>query len=292
MRFTKMHALGNNYIYVDAFQEPLKDSELPMLARAVSDVRRGIGSDGLIVIGPSQTAAVRMRIFNADGSEAETCGNGLRCVAKYVYEHGYTDSEEFPIEVKTGVVWAAVHRSVGRVERVTIDMGEASFGASAVGFTGITDAEDPYRGRVQTPAGEFVGSFVSMGNPHFVIRCADATAAPVAEAGPYIERHPDFPQRINVEFVSPRGRDELDFRVWERGSGITYACGTGACASVAAGVREGWLASCVRVHLLGGDLDIEVQDGRVWMTGEAVEVMSGEFVWPQASEAVEVHPAI
>jgi diaminopimelate epimerase len=275
-----MHALGNNYIYVDEFEQGLPESDLPALARAVSDVRRGIGSDGLILIGPSQRAQVRMRIFNADGSEAENCGNGLRCVAKYAYERGYTTGEEFTIEVKTGVVVARVHPRAGRVNQVTIDMGEARFGAAAVGYIGPVASEDPAQATVATAAGEFSGTLVSMGNPHFVVFCAQADAVPIAEIGPQIERHPDFPHRVNVEFVSPRGRDELDFRVWERGSGITYACGTGACASVAAGVRQRLLNPRVTVHLLGGDLEIEVYDDHVWMTGEAIEVMRGEYEWP------------
>ncbi|MCL6627292.1 diaminopimelate epimerase [Alicyclobacillus shizuokensis] len=286
MRFTKMHALGNNYIYIDEFQESMAAVDLPALARAVSDVRRGIGSDGLILIGPSERATVRMRMWNADGSESETCGNGLRCVAKYAYEHGYTEAEEFPIEVKTGVVMARVWVRGGRVERVTIDMGRPRFGAEAVGFRGEVEAAEPSRASVSTPVGTFSGTLVSMGNPHFVIRSAQAAAVPLAEVGPHIEGHPDFAHRVNVEFVTPRSDRELDFRVWERGSGITLACGTGACASVAAGVREGWLCPRVVVHLEGGDLDIQVDDeGRVWMTGEAVEVMSGDFVWPRREDA-------
>jgi diaminopimelate epimerase len=278
MRFAKMHALGNNYIYVSQFEERLTEEELPSLAVAVSDVRRGIGSDGLILIGPSTVADVRMRIFNADGSEAENCGNGLRCVAKYVFEHGYVQSPTFTIEVEAGIVTASVHATEGaRVDRVTIDMGRVSFDPVDVGYIGSAFEGD----EVAVGVGDevFLGSLVSVGNPHYVSFVPDASAVAVEHIGPHIERHPDFPKRINVEFVSVRGRNEIDFRVWERGSGITHACGTGACASVAAGIRRGLLDEKVIVHLLGGDLEIELKDGHVWMTGEAVEVLTGDFHW-------------
>jgi diaminopimelate epimerase len=284
LQITKMHALGNNYIYVSEFEESLDDASLADLAVAVSDIRRGIGSDGLILIGPSNVADVRMRIFNADGSEAENCGNGLRCVAKYAYEHKYVSDTRMRIEVKTGVVEAEVHTGAdGKVHSVTVDMGVPQFGAQHVHYQGPPTSGDD----VTLAVGDatFTGTLVSVGNPHFVTFVEDALTAPVAEVGPLIERHPYFPQRLNVEFVTPRHRNELDFRVWERGSGITYACGTGACASVAAGVRQGRLDNRVTVHLLGGDLHIEVSDGRVYMTGEAVEVMRGEYLWPRVSGA-------
>lgn len=275
MKVTKMHGLGNNYIYISEFEEGLDESELAPLAVALSDVRKGIGSDGMILIGPSQQADVRMRIFNADGSEAENCGNGLRCVAKYAVDHGYVAKDELTIETKLSVVQAYVHRSASEaVDRVTVDMGELAFGADAVGYTGTASGETA---TVKVDGAEYRGHLVSVGNPHFVCFVDDAVNLPVAEIGPQIERHPDFPNRINVEFVTPKGAQELDFRVWERGSGITYACGTGACASVAAGVQLGHLNGLVQVHLLGGDLEIEVKDKRVWMTGEAVEVFSGDY---------------
>jgi diaminopimelate epimerase len=283
IQITKMHALGNNYIYVSEFEEPLPESSLAPLARAVSDVRRGIGSDGLILIGPSTKADVRMRIFNADGSEAENCGNGLRCVAKYAYERGYVTQPQFRIEVKTGVVEATVHTSgKGTVERVTVDMGLPRFGPDAVPYRGPVGEGDAVTVEVDQRA--FTGTLVSMGNPHFVSFVADVDGVPIHQVGPKIECHDWFPERINVEFVAPRNRAELDFRVWERGSGVTYACGTGACASVAAGVRLGKLESRVTVHLLGGDLDIELAGERVYMTGEAVEVLRGEYWWPESEE--------
>lgn len=312
LKVTKMHALGNNYIYISEFEEELHEAELPDLARALSDVRKGIGSDGMILIGPSESAQVRMRIFNADGSEAETCGNGLRCVAKYAFERGYVENTEFSIETKAGIVQALVHvagensasatqvaqvaqaaqgarlnknelgRREGSVQRVTIDMGEPRFGAGAVNYEGPHTADEE-AATITIGEDAYTGTLVSMGNPHFVSFVEDVENVAVATIGPQLEQHAYFPNRINVEFVAAVGRDELDFRVWERGSGITYACGTGACASVAAGVLSGRLDSRVTVHLLGGDLEIEIRDGRVLMTGEAVHVMSGEFAWPRAN---------
>lgn len=282
MKFTKMHGLGNNYIYVSQFEEALREEELSQLAMDISDVRKGIGSDGLILIGPSGKADVRMRIFNADGSEAENCGNGLRCVAKYAYEHGYIQERTFRIEVKTGIVEATVHESAdGLVHRVTVDMGEAAFGPGPVQYAG-TSAEGE-EVTVMSNGEAFRGTLVSVGNPHFVTFVPNAVQVPVEHFGPVIETSPDFPTRINVEFVTPKTRNELDFRVWERGSGITYACGTGACASVAAGVRQGLLDNQVIVHLLGGDLEIEIRNQRIYMTGEAVEVCTGEYRWTPVS---------
>jgi diaminopimelate epimerase len=279
MRVTKMQALGNNYVYVSEFEETIAEHSLRDLAIQVSDVRFGIGSDGLILIGPSTVADVRMRIFNADGSEAENCGNGLRCVAKYAYEHGYVTNTKMRIEVKTGVVEAFVHvLADGRVDVVTVDMGVPQFGPGPVVYHGNRQAGD----EVVVAAGdrEYTGTLVSVGNPHFVTFVEDAATFPVKETGPDIETHADFPTRLNVEFVTPKNRGELDFRVWERGSGITYACGTGACASVAAGVKLGKLDKLVTVHLLGGDLKIELKNGRIFMTGEAEEVFAGDYYTP------------
>ncbi|WP_258110700.1 diaminopimelate epimerase [Alicyclobacillus sp. SP_1] len=279
MKVTKMHGLGNNYIYVSEWDEVLQNVDFRKLAKAVSDVRKGIGSDGLIVVSKSSLADVRMRIFNADGSEAENCGNGLRCVAKYAFERGYVgDKQAFSIETKAGVY--AVHvevDSLGKVPRVTVDMGAVSFEPKDVGYVGRMSSA----GLAEISLGDetYSGHVVSVGNPHFVVFVKDAVNFPVAEIGPSLENHPHFLNRTNVEFVTAQSANELDFRVWERGSGITYACGTGACASVAAGIRAGVLKENVVVHLLGGDLQISVQDGRIWMTGDAVEVLTGEYLW-------------
>ncbi|MDP9728254.1 diaminopimelate epimerase [Alicyclobacillus sp. TC] len=276
MKVTKMHALGNNYIYISEFEEKLTNYQLSDLAVQLSDVRKGIGSDGMILIGPSQRADIRMRIFNADGSEAENCGNGLRCVAKYAYEHGYVHGQtNFQIETKAGIVDATVYPDAkGYVPSVTVDMGTVQFGPEAVGFRG--EADRAGRASIEVNGDIYSGYLVSVGNPHFVQFVENAKEYPVEEIGPKIEHHPSFIHRTNVEFVTPKTPYELDFRVWERGSGITFACGTGACASVAAGVAAGLLAEQVTVHLLGGDLRIEIRNGRVLMTGEAVEVFTGE----------------
>lgn len=278
LRVAKMHALGNNYIYVEEHEIAAIRHRLPDLAKTVSDVRKGIGSDGLIIIGSSTVADVRMQIFNADGSEAENCGNGLRCVAKYAYEQGLVSKQEFHVETKGGVFQAKVWLDAcGTVPKVTVNMGPMRLGPQQVPYSG--PAVVNHEVAVQVGDDNLSGVLVSVGNPHFVAFVEDAVTSNVAVIGPIIEHHPWFPERINVEFVTPRSRQELDFRVWERGSGITFACGTGACASVAAGVSKGLLDNQVRVHLLGGDLDIEVKDGQIFMTGEAVHVFSGIYDW-------------
>ena len=271
-----MHALGNNYIYVSTAETQLPSLDLAELARRVSDVRRGIGSDGLIVIQPSDVADVGMRIWNADGSEAESCGNGLRCVAKYAYEHGLVDTGVFSIETKAGVVEARVHMDRhGRVPLVTIDMGQAGFGSSVVPYTGVHRGDDV---AVDIDGVPVWGTLVSVGNPHFVALVDRVDDEEVLRIGSRIESHPDFPERMNAEFVAVKSSTEIDFRVYERGSGVTYACGTGACASVAALARKGLVGSKVTVHLLGGDLDIELRDdGHILMTGEAVTVCEGDY---------------
>ena len=280
LKLTKMHALGNNYLYLSLFDEKLGESEFPELARAVSNVHTGVGSDGLIVIQPSQVAAVGMRIFNADGSEAESCGNGLRCVAKYAYDHHYVSAAAFSIETRANIVQVVVHGSRGRVVNdVTVDMGAAQFGSPAVAYLG--DAVDGHFASVEAGDGTFRGMLVSMGNPHFVVQVEDASQYPVAAVGPLLEAHRSFPTRVNVEFVTPLSEKDLLFRVWERGSGITEACGTGACAAVAAGIAQGWLQNEVAVHLLGGTLQItRAANGHLLMRGEAVSVFEGEFVAP------------
>lgn len=278
MQVTKMHALGNNYVYVSLFEELIEESALAPLARTVSNVRTGIGSDGLILIGPSRVADLQMRIFNSDGSEAETCGNGLRCVAKYARDRGYVQADTFQIETKAGVVSASVHQEEGGViRRATINMGTPRFGTEAVVYQGSRTHGEQVEVAVENRT--LLGTLVSMGNPHFVTFVSDAVHYPVSEVGPGIEQHPDFPTRLNVEFVTIRSPREIDFRVWERGSGVTFACGTGACAAVAAGNRQGLLEDEVVVHLLGGDLHIALRDGHIHMTGEAVYVFDGEFYW-------------
>ena len=264
--FVKMEGLGNDYVYLDGIVGRLPD-DLPGLSRRISDRHFGVGSDGLIVLLPGENdIPLRMRMFNADGSESEMCGNGIRCLAKYAYEAGHVTSQEFAVLTGAGVMRPQVLLDAsGRVERVRVDMGRPQFGGTpeqAITVEGQT----------------FEGVNISMGNPHFVIFVQDAEQFPVDQYGPLIETHPNFPHRTNVEFVEVRKSDDLVMRVWERGSGITLACGTGACAALVAARLTGRCDQRVIVHLLGGDLEVEWRsDGHVWMTGPAREVFRGQY---------------
>lgn len=275
MKFTKMHGAGNDYVYVDLHRE--KVARPAQLARAVSDRHTGVGSDGLILIAPSRKADFRMVMYNADGSEGEMCGNGIRCVGKYVYDHGLTRRREITVETGAGVVSLRLHVRGGRVDRVTVDMGPPrpvppSFHVRADGTRPV----------LRERADGVEGFVVSMGNPHFVVPVESAEAAPVTVQGPVLERHPDFPSRVNVEFVEILSRDRVRQRTWERGSGETLACGSGACATAVALSSAGLADRRLRVELRGGALEIEVAgNGRVYMTGPAVEVFTGD--WPTGS---------
>ena len=276
MKFTKMHGAGNDYVYVNGFEEAVEDPA--RLAVEVSDRHFGIGSDGLILLLPSQAADVRMRMFNADGSEAEMCGNGIRCVAKYAYDHGLVDSREITVETGAGVLTLQLFpNGRGRVEKVRVNMGRPR----------LTRGEIPMTG---DPGGQVVGqelkvldrtfhiTCVSMGNPHCVIFVDNVAEFPVEKYGPVIERHPLFPNRTNVEFVEVVSAAEVRQRTWERGAGETLACGTGASAVTVAGVLTGQTGRKVVNHLAGGDLELEfAEDGHVYMTGPAVQVFTGEY---------------
>lgn len=268
MRFTKMEGLGNDYVYVDCLAGPIDDP--PGVARIVSDRHFGIGSDGLILIEPSEVADVRMRMFNADGSEAEMCGNGVRCVAKYALDHGLVEGDGVRVETGAGVLSIAVEKGPdGLVRRATVEMGRPRFGGAGP----VVDEALEVAGRI------VLLTAVSMGNPHAVVFVEDVANHPVAEIGAAIEVAPRFPGRTNVEFVEVLGRGEVRQRTWERGSGETLACGTGACATVVAGVLGGRTDRRVVVHLAGGDLEIEWgADDVVRKTGPAREVFTG--VWP------------
>jgi diaminopimelate epimerase len=280
-RFTKMHALGNNYIYVNQFAEQLVEEELSEIAKNVSSVRTGIGSDGLILIAPSERADVKMRVFNADGSEAKNCGNGLRCVAKYAYEKGIVNQTTFRIETLGGLVTAQIYLESGVVSQVTIDMGKPGLTKSSLPMLDVGDGEELATNvelEIDGKQVSFVG--VSIGNPHAVIFVDDVTQAPVETLGPKIEKHQYFPEWTNVEFIKVITEQEIDFRVWERGSGVTHACGTGACAAVVAAVLKDKVKkdTIVTVHLLGGDLQIEWKtDDHIWMTGPAEYICEGLY---------------
>ncbi|MBQ8358131.1 MAG: diaminopimelate epimerase [Clostridia bacterium] len=260
MHFTKMQGLGNDYLYVFG-EVPENVAELSI---KLSERHFGAGSDGMIYISPSAVADFKMRIFNADGSEAKMCGNGIRCVGKYVYDKGYTDKTRLRIETLSGIRTLDLHVSAGKVRSVTVDMGKAT-------PSGDLSLEIEGKTVVCTP--------VSVGNPHAVILVENIEKAPLTTLGPKIEHHSRFPGGVNVEFVQLLGQDELRMRVWERGSGVTMACGTGACASAAAAVAKGFCpyGTPISVHLDGGTLKIEVAtNGTVTMTGPAEFVYEGE----------------
>ena len=276
MKFTKMHGAGNDYVYINCFQEQVDNPR--ELAIEVSQRNFGIGSDGLILIMPSAVADVRMRMFNADGSEAEMCGNGVRCVAKYAHDHGLVDKTQIRVETGNGVLDLALEvGSSGRVERVTVNMGTPGLTRGVLPMTGAAD-EQVVSLPVEVDGQTFEITCVSMGNPHCVIYVADVDSFPVAEVGPKLENHPLFPKRINVEFVQVVSPSEVRQRTWERGAGETLACGTGASAVTVAGVLTGKTERRIVNHLRGGDLQLEwLEDGPVMMTGPAVEVFSGDY---------------
>lgn len=279
MRFTKMHGAGNDYVYVNAFVEPLP-ADLPALARAISDRHFGVGGDGLILICPSEQAAARMRMFNADGSESEMCGNGVRCVAKYVYDHGICRQEELTIETGRGVLTLQVFPEHGRVTRVRVNMGAPIFPAAEIPT--LLAGSPPTAVPLEVAGRQLSVTCVSMGNPHCVTFVDELTDDWVLNIGPQIERHPAFPRRVNAEFIQILSRSEMRMRVWERGSGETLACGTGACAAAVAAVLNGLTERKVLCHLPGGDLELEWSEaGPVYMTGPATEVFHGE--WPLAN---------
>ena len=279
MRFTKMHGAGNDYVYVDCFSQDVPD-ELPELARRISDRRFGVGGDGLILIRPSESADARMQMFNADGSEAEMCGNGIRCVAKYVYDHGLCRRERLRIETGAGVLAVHVQTHDGLVQQVRVDMGSPILEASQIPtkLPGSPVVDVP----LEVAGQRWNVTCVSMGNPHCVLFVPEATDELVLGLGPRIETAPEFPARVNVEFVEVIGPGEVRQRTWERGSGETWACGTGASAVCVAGVLTGRTQRRIVNHLRGGDLILQWNDAddRVPMTGPAEEVFQGQ--WPES----------
>ncbi len=277
-RYTKMHGLGNNYIYVNMFEEQLKEEDLSSIAISVSNIHTGIGSDGMILICPSKVADVKMRVFNNDGSEAKNCGNGLRCVAKYAFEHGLVKDTNFTIETISKIVKANVHLENGAVSLITVNMGEPIFQRSLIPING--EEQEFARDQIlfEDELHSFIG--VSMGNPHAIFEVNDIKNAQLTTLGPYVEKHELFPESVNVEFIECLQHNEINFVVWERGSGVTQACGTGACAAAVAMIQEGKYNrdEPITVHLQGGDLQITwSSDGDVWMKGPAVTITEGIY---------------
>lgn len=260
IEFTKMHGAGNDYIYVNTLRFPIENPEA--CAVAWSRPHTGIGSDGLVLIGASEKADFSMRIFNADGSEAMMCGNASRCIGKYLYEYGLTDKTEVTLETLSGIKILHLHADHGKVERVTVDMGEPSGIRPVALGNGYLFAE---------------GIAVSMGNPHLVIFTDDITSVDLPAVGPVLEHHPLFPDRVNVEFAQVREDGSVRMRVWERGSGITQACGTGACATAVAAAFTGRRGHVSDIVMDGGTLSIEWRQdlNRIYMTGPATHVFDG-----------------
>ncbi len=276
MKFAKMHGAGNDYIYVNGFEETLDDPD--RLAVELSDRHFGIGGDGLILILPSQTADVRMRIFNPDGSEAEMCGNGIRCVAKYAFDHGLVREREISVETGAGILSLQTFLdAAGRVDRVKVDMGRPRLTRGEIPVAGDPD-EQVIGAELKVLDRTFHITCVSMGNPHCVIFVDNVDEFPIEKYGPAIERDPLFPNRINVEFVEVVSPSHVRQRTWERGAGETLACGTGAAAVTVAGVLNGRTERIVRNELRGGVLEMEwSEEGPVFMTGPAVQVFEGEY---------------
>lgn len=274
VQFAKMHGAGNDYVYIDLVRNRYALRELPALARRLSDRHTGIGSDGLILIHPSAKADFSMEMYNADGSMGEMCGNGIRCVAKYVYDTGLTAKKIVDIETASGIkrLWLSV--SGGKVARVRVDMGEPSTEPGRLPVA----SDIPVIGKpLATSQGTFRVTCVSMGNPHCVAFVDRVTDELVLKAGPEIERHRLFPKRVNVEFVKVLSKSSVEMRVWERGTGETLACGTGSCAAVVAAALNRKTGRKVRVKVLGGQLDIEwAEDNHVYMSGPAELAFEGE----------------
>ena len=275
MKFTKMEGLGNDYVYVNAFTEKVENPG--ELARRIADRHFGVGGDGLILIEPSDKADAYMHMFNADGSEGSMCGNGIRCVAKYIYDHGIVEKErrQLRIETKSGIKDIEIFVKDGKMEKATVDMGEVKL-----------DGELPENIEVRGMSLQFVG--IDVGNPHAVYFLEDNPELSVSSVseldlekiGKDFEEHPRFPDKVNAEFIQVLSPSEIRFRVYERGSGETLACGTGATAAVVAGILMGRLEDKATVHLLGGDLEIsyDKKNGHAFMTGPAREVFNGEWI--------------
>ena len=275
MKFTKMHGCGNDYVYVNCFEEKVENPG--MVSEKVSDRHFGIGSDGLILICPSEVADFRMRMYNADGSEGEMCGNGIRCVAKYVYDHGMTTKKQVSIETGAGIKYLDLTVENGKVSFVKVDMGEPILEPERIPV--LFEKERVVKEPIEVEGKEWKVTCVSMGNPHAVVFIDNTKELEIEKIGPHFEHHKLFPNRINTEFVQIISRTEMNMRVWERGSGETLACGTGTCASVMAAILNGLTEHKVLVHLLGGDLMIEYDEksNHIFMTGPATTVFEGEI---------------
>ncbi|MCK8817970.1 diaminopimelate epimerase [Natroniella sulfidigena] len=278
MQFTKMHGLGNDFILINQLEKKISNPE--QLAQKMCDRHFGVGADGLVLVLPAKKdeADFRMRIFNPDGSEPEMCGNAIRCFTKYLYERGLTEQTKIKVETLAGVIIPELIIENNKVEAVKVDMGQPRLKSQEIPMAG-SEQEQVVKQPLEVDGQEYEMTAVSMGNPHCVIFVDQVDEFPVSEVGPLIEEHPLFPAKTNVEFIEVVNSGELKMRVWERGAGVTLACGTGACASTVAAILNGLTDREVVVHLLGGDLLIEwaEDNNRVYMVGPAEEVFVGEW---------------
>ena len=279
IEFTKMQGCGNDYVYIDGSTQKIPQEEKPDFVRKMSDRHFGIGGDGVIFINPSQKADFEMEMYNADGSRAQMCGNGIRCVAKFVYDRHLTDQTEITVVSAGSVKRLKLYVADGHVERVRVNMGRPILKAAEIPV--LSDEEQVLDWPVFVADRQWRMSCVSMGNPHAVVLAEDVASLPLTEIGPKFENHPMFPERVNTEFIRVIDRSTLELRVWERGSGETLACGTGCCAAVAACVLNGLTERSVTVHVLGGELQIEWDEntGEIFMTGPAETVFEGQVEW-------------
>ncbi|CCX89293.1 diaminopimelate epimerase 1 [Clostridium sp. CAG:590] len=276
MKFTKMEGLGNDYVYVNCFRETVDNPS--EVAKKVSDRHFGIGSDGLILIRPSEVADFRMDMYNADGSQAEMCGNGIRCVAKYVYDYGLTDKTSISIETLAGIKYLDLQVTDGKVSLITVNMGSPELVPDKIPV--ISDSKRVVDEPIEVGGTTYKMTCVSMGNPHCIVFVEDTASFPLETVGPLFENHERFPKRVNTEFIQLLDRKTVNMRVWERGSGETLACGTGACASAVACILNGLTENEITLHLLGGDLIVrwDQEENLVYMTGPARVVFDGEIV--------------
>ncbi|MDR2520592.1 MAG: diaminopimelate epimerase [Bacteroidales bacterium OttesenSCG-928-I14] len=274
MKFIKMHGTGNDYVYIDCFQEKVENPE--KLAIYVSDRHKSIGSDGLVLIMPSIKCDFQMRMFNSDGSEAQMCGNAIRCVGKYVYDFGYTTKINLEIETLSGVKKLELFPTKGKIKKVKVNMGKPILLTKNIPV--IWEEEKLISRSINFSCGKWIITTVSMGNPHTIIFTKKIKNLNIKQIGKEIENHPMFPEKTNVEFVEIISLNYAKMRVWERGSGETQSCGTGACAALTAGIINGKLNKKAKISLLGGELELELEkEGYISMIGDAHLVFTGEF---------------
>lgn len=275
MKFTKMHGIGNDYVYVNCFKEKVEDPN--GVAKFVSDRHFGIGSDGLILIKPSETADFEMEMYNSDGSQGSMCGNGIRCVAKYVYDYGLTDKTKFSISTKGGIKYPELTVENGKVSMVKVNMGAPDLTPANIPV--VSEKAQVVNEPIAVDGVTYHMTAVSMGNPHTVVFVDDVKGFDIEKIGPKFENHPCFPDRVNTEFCHVIDDETVEMRVWERGSGETLACGTGACATAVACILNGYTKDKVTVKLLGGDLEIfwDREANLVYMNGPATTVFDGEI---------------